>query len=193
MTEPKTKRGVNTKERIITASQKCFFEKGYHGTSINDITREAGVANGTFYIYFDTKLSLYQYLIDEYGKRVRRNSSIAISEAATRKEAERLGIKNFFEFVLNDQSIFNIVWESLYIDKDLFDDFYTKFSQSYVKQIKAAQLDGAIRDIDPHVLSYILMGITNFVALNSIVLKQEKNIDHLVDEVMKVLENGIYN
>ena len=192
MTEPKTQRGVNTKEKIVKAAIKCFFEKGYYETSINDITSEADVGNGTFYIYFDSKINLYTYLIDEYGKRIRRNSSIAITNAKNRKEAERLGIKNFFEFVFNDQSIFNIVWESLYIDRSLFDDFYTKFSQSYVKQIKAAQIDGSIRDIDPYILSYILMGITNFVALNSIVLKQEQNIDYLVDEVMKVLENGIY-
>lgn len=59
-------------------------------------------------------------------------------------------------------------------------------------RLQQAQLDGEVRDIDPKVLSYVLMGITNFVALNSLVLKQENNIDHLVDEIMKVLENGMF-
>ena len=61
-----------------------------------------------------------------------------------------------------------------------------------MNRLKQAQLDGEVRDIDPKVLSYVLMGITNFVALNSLVLKQENNIDHLVDEIMKVLENGMF-
>lgn len=190
--KPKTKRGEATLEKIIDAASAVFYEKGFHGGSIADITQRAGVGNGTFYIYFDSKLSVYRYLLVEYGKRIRAASNQAISGCANRKEAERLGIRSFFEFVLKDQGIFNIIWESLYIDKSLFDDFYTTFSKSYVSRLKQAQADGEVRDIDPKVLSYVLMGITNFVALNSLVLKQENNVDHLVDEVMKVLENGIF-
>ena len=190
--KPKTKRGEATLEKIIDAASAVFYEKGFHGGSIADITQRAGVGNGTFYIYFDSKLSVYRYLLVEYGKRIRAASNQAISGCTNRKEAERLGIRSFFEFVLKDQGIFNIIWESLYIDKSLFDDFYTTFSRSYVSRLKQAQADGEVRDIDPAVLSYVLMGITNFVALNSLVLKQENNVDHLVDEVMKVLENGIF-
>ena len=58
--------------------------------------------------------------------------------------------------------------------------------------MKQAQLEGEVREMDPRVLSYVLIGITNFVALNSLVLKQEHNIDYLVDEVMKVLEHGMF-
>lgn len=190
--KPKTKRGEATLEKIIDAARTVFYEKGFHDGSIADITRQAGVGNGTFYIYFDSKLSVYRYLLVEYGKRIRAKSNEAIAGCTNRKEAERLGIKSFFEFVLEDQGIFNIIWESLYIDKTLFDDFYTTFAKSYMSRLKQAQLDGEVRDIDPKVLSYVLMGITNFVALNSLVLKQEKNIDYLVDEVMKVLETGIF-
>lgn len=192
MIKPKTKRGEATLEKLIDAAAAVFYEKGFHGGSISDITRRAGVGNGTFYIYFDSKLSVYRYLLVEYGKRIRAKSNQAISGCTTRKEAERLGIRSFFEFVLEDQGIFNIIWESLYIDKTLFDDFYTTFSKFYVSRLKKAQESGEVRDIDPQVLSYVLMGITNFVALNSLVLKQETNIDFLVDEVMKVLEKGIF-
>ncbi len=192
MVRPKTQRGIDTKERIIRAAANVFYQKGYYGGSISDIANEAGVANGTFYIYFDSKLDLYKYLLSEYGKRIRANSSIAIQNAANRKEAERLGIKSFFEYVLKDQSIFNIIWESLYIDKNLFDEFYSTFAESYAQQLKKAQKKGEVSNIDPKVLSYVLIGITNFVALNSIVLKQEKNTTHIVNEVMKVLENGMF-
>ncbi len=190
--EPKTKRGKATLDKLIKAAAEVFYEKGFHNGSISDITRLAGVGNGTFYIYFDSKLSAYRYLLIEYSKRIRSHSHEAIANCTTRKEAERVGIRSFFEFVLEDQAIFNIIWESLYIDKQLFDDFYTTFSNSYVSRLKQAQADGEVKDIDPSVLSYTLMGITNFVALNSLVLKQEKNIDHLVDEVMKVLESGMF-
>lgn len=190
--KPKTKRGEATLERIISAASKVFYEKGFYGGSISDITREAGVGNGTFYIYFDSKISVYRYLLVDYGQRIRAKCNQAISNCKNRREAEREGIRCFFEFVLQDQGIFNIIWESLYIDKSLFDDFYTTFSKFYAARLKKAQDAGEVREMDAKVLSYVLIGITNFVALNSLVLKQEANIDYLVDEVMKVLENGIF-
>lgn len=189
---PKTKRGEATLEKILGAAREVFYEKGFHKGGIADIAKKAGVGHGTFYVYFDSKISVYRYLLVEYGRRIRAKSNEVISGCTNRKEAERLGIKSFFEFVLKDQAIFSIIWESLYIDKSLFDEFYTTFSESYVRRLEQAQLDGDVRDIDPEVLSYVLMGITNFVALNSLVLKQKNNVDYLVDEIMKVLENGMF-
>lgn len=190
--KPKTKRGEATLEKLIDATAAVFYEKGFNGGSISDITQRAGVGNGTFYIYFDSKLSAYRHLLKEYGKRVRARSTKAIEGCTSRREAERLGIRSFFEYAVEDPAIFNIIWESLYIDKTLFYDFYATFSKSYVRGLEEAQAAGEVRDIDPAVLSYVLMGISNFVALNSLVLKQEHDIDYLVDEVMKVLEHGIF-
>ena len=192
MIKPKTKRGEATLEKLVDAAAAVFYEKGFNGGSIADITRRAGVGNGTFYIYFDSKISVYRHLLQDYSKRIRSRSAKAIEGCNSRREAERLGIRSFFEYAVEDPSIFNIIWESLYIDKTLFYDFYATFSKSYVRGLKEAQVEGEVRDIDPAVLSYVLMGITNFVALNSLVLKQEHDIDYLVDEVMKVLEHGIF-
>lgn len=189
---PKTKRGEATMERIIQAASEIFYEKGFYGGSISDITRRAKVGAGTFYIYFDSKLSVYRHLLTEYGTLIRARSGAAIAGCHDRREAERLGIRSFFEYVMENQSIFNIIWESLYIDKALFDEFYTTFSNSYATQLQEAKLRGEVRDIDPQVLSYVLIGITNFVALNSLVLKQETDMDHLVDEIMKVLDGGMF-
>ena len=186
MIKPKTKRGEATLEKLIDAAAAVFYEKGFNGGSIADITRRAGVGNGTFYIYFDSKISVYRHLLQDYSKRIRSRSAKAIEGCNSRREAERLGIRSFFEYAVEDPSIFNIIWESLYIDKTLFYDFYATFSKSYVRGLKEAQVEGEVRDIDPAVLSYVLMGITNFV------LKQEHDIDYLVDEVMKVLEHGIF-
>ena len=42
-------------EQILAAARKVFREKGYDGTTIADIVKEAGVAQGTFYLYFSSK------------------------------------------------------------------------------------------------------------------------------------------
>lgn len=44
-----------TKERLIESARKVIIEKGFKETSIEDITKDAKVATGTFYTYFKTK------------------------------------------------------------------------------------------------------------------------------------------
>ncbi len=43
------------KEQLLRAARKVLDEKGYDRATVADIVREAGVAQGTFYLYFDSK------------------------------------------------------------------------------------------------------------------------------------------
>ncbi|MED5603536.1 MAG: TetR/AcrR family transcriptional regulator, partial [Pseudomonadota bacterium] len=52
---PKTARGARTRARILKAAEHTFGTLGYHRAGISDITRAAGVAQGTFYTYFAGK------------------------------------------------------------------------------------------------------------------------------------------
>ena len=52
------------KNEIINAARKFFFQKGYEQTSIQDIIDDLGIAKGTFYYYFTSKIDLLDQLID---------------------------------------------------------------------------------------------------------------------------------
>ncbi len=80
ITEPKTKRGLATRNKILKAAERLFGEKGYYNTSINDIAVKAKVAPGTLYIYFKDKYTLYQYLVTEYSHLLRSEISKKIKE-----------------------------------------------------------------------------------------------------------------
>jgi AcrR family transcriptional regulator len=54
-----------TKRKIFEASMKLFAEKGYEGTSIEEITSEVGVAKGTLYYHFTSKEEIFDFLISE--------------------------------------------------------------------------------------------------------------------------------
>jgi len=43
------------REQILSAARDVFREKGYESATVSDIVRRAGVAQGTFYLYFDSK------------------------------------------------------------------------------------------------------------------------------------------
>jgi AcrR family transcriptional regulator len=56
----------------MEAGIAVFAEKGYQRTKVSDVARRAGVAQGTFYLYFDSKKSLFLSLLDEFFLRLAR-------------------------------------------------------------------------------------------------------------------------
>lgn len=59
-----TKKGKETRNQIIEASEQLFMEKSVSKVTINDIVQRAGIAKGTFYLYFDSKETLVWNFID---------------------------------------------------------------------------------------------------------------------------------
>ncbi|MGC9064952.1 MAG: TetR/AcrR family transcriptional regulator, partial [bacterium] len=51
------------KEDILNSALKLFFEKGFNETSIDEITRLAGISKGSFYTYFQSKEDLLSEVI----------------------------------------------------------------------------------------------------------------------------------
>ena len=78
-------------------------------------------------------------------------------------DIEEVGLREWLKFVQANRYMYHIIWESLYIDKQLFTDYYVNFCRSYMRGIDAAKAAGEIRpDIDSEVLAYTLMGASNF-------------------------------
>ena len=60
------RRRAQTQARILDAARTCFAAKGYHHTSVDDIIRNAGVARGTFYLYFEAKRAVLSALLGQH-------------------------------------------------------------------------------------------------------------------------------
>ena len=59
-----TAQGLERKEQLLGASARLFAEQGYAATRIADIVKEAGVAKGLFYWYFENKEALYVAVLE---------------------------------------------------------------------------------------------------------------------------------
>ena len=192
---PKRKDGQKTFDHILMTAKKLFSKNGYQSTSINEIIEKSGIATGTFYLYFDDKFALYSYLLNQYRHSIRKAISEGIKDATTRYEKERLGIRAFLKFAWKDPLAYRIIWESMFVDQKLFKEYYVTFSRDYIRQLNQAVDTGELRsDIDLETLSYVLMGISNFVGLQVLFRETltEIDLDHLVDQVMKVLKDGMF-
>jgi len=56
------------REEILAAALKAFARGGYHGTQVDDVIREAGIARGTFYLHFESKHDVFAALVDRMLK-----------------------------------------------------------------------------------------------------------------------------
>lgn len=54
------------REQLVHAAASVFSDKGYRAASVSDIIEEAGVARGTFYLYFESKKDLFLELVELY-------------------------------------------------------------------------------------------------------------------------------
>jgi TetR/AcrR family fatty acid metabolism transcriptional regulator len=68
MSQDKT-RGIEKRERILQSAIKVFARKGFYNTRVSEIARQAGVADGTIYLYFKNKDDiLISIFTDRIGK-----------------------------------------------------------------------------------------------------------------------------
>jgi AcrR family transcriptional regulator len=56
----------DTRDKIIEAALNRFSEKGLHATKVSDIVKEAGVAQGTFYLYFKNKDEIFLAIVEKH-------------------------------------------------------------------------------------------------------------------------------
>ncbi len=192
---PKTKCGEKSFQKIIEAGRTLFAQNGFHATSINLIIEKANIAAGTFYIYFDNKLMLYLYLLNEYKINIRNASREAVKGLTNRYDIERAGIKAWLIYVFGNPLAYKIIWESLFVDQKIFMNYYQDFSDSYVHQLKKFVPSEVNPDLDLETMSFVLMGISNFVGLQVLFKDQitDQEIDFIVDQVMAMLSQGIFN
>ena len=58
------------RRQILDGARRCFLERGFDATSMNDITSESRVSKGTLYVYFEDKEDLIGALIDRERRQV---------------------------------------------------------------------------------------------------------------------------
>lgn len=162
---PATERGRQSRQRILDAAETIFGSKGYFQASIADIVREAGVAQGTFYVYFRSKQHVFVELLQSLAAAVQAAVVPAIASASDRIEEEELGLAAFFLVVHQRPHFYRIIRQAEFVDPDAFRNYYATFVPGYVKRTRQAMAKGTVRRMDPETLVYCMMGIADFVGM----------------------------
>jgi len=101
--------------RLLEAAEQVFTELGYHEASIVKLAEAAGVAPGTFYLYFGGKQEIFDELVEDLNRRVRHAMADAASRGRTRTEAERLGFEAFFRFTADHPGLYRVIRQAEFV------------------------------------------------------------------------------
>jgi AcrR family transcriptional regulator len=173
-------KGSRTRQRILDAAEKVFVDVGYHEASIVRITETAGVAQGTFYIYFGGKRELFEELVADLNRRVRRAMSEAAGSGADRLDAERAGFAGYFAFVAEHPGLYRIMRQAEFVSPGQLRRHYDRIVSGYTERLRAAMDAGEIPPGEPELMAWALMGLGEMVGMRWVLWHDNKPVPDAV-------------
>ena len=189
---PLSRRGERTRKRLLEAAEQVFADLGYHDASIVKITESAGVGQGTFYLYFRGKKEIFDELVLDLNHRVRRAIAEAIADAGSRHEQEILGFRAFFRFTAEHPALYRIIRQAEFVSPETLHRHYELLSEGYMAGLGRAIEAGEIRETDPEVLAWALMGMGELVGMRWILWEERDALpEHVADHFERIIRRTL--
>lgn len=182
-----SRKGVETRQRLLEAAEQVFGEIGYVDASIVKITEAAGVGQGTFYLYFASKQEIFDELVRDLNRRVRRTMKEASSKGATRLESELLGFGAYFRFTTEHPALYRIIRQAEFVSPKMLRYHYDKLAEGYVEGLRTAIERGEIGDIEPEVTAYALMAAGELLGMRWILWGDGAIPEHVSAELARIV------
>ena len=189
---PLSARGLKTRQKLLDAAEVVFAELGWHDASIVKITEAAGVSQGTFYLYFESKQELFEELVRDLNRRVRQAMSEGAGRGTTRAEAERGGFRGFFRFTAQHPALYRVIRQAEFVSPALLHEHYERIAEGYVEGLREAMDEGEVVAADPEVLAYALMAVGEMVGMRWVLWDHHQEVpDHVFEEMFAFIARGL--
>ena len=171
------------KDSLLDAAFGLFMENGFHKTSISDIVNQAGVAKGTFYLYFTDKYDLRNKLISHKAVQVFSNAYNALLNTEIKAFEEQIIfiIDHILTQFQEDHSL--VFFISKHLSWALFknslidapEDGQENIYEDYCRLLEGSGLHFN----DPEIMIYMIIELISGTSYNSILYNQPKPIEEL--------------
>ena len=148
------------RQELMDAAVHVFKEKGIGRTTVADITAAAGVAKGTFYLYFDSKEHLLGALKEQFIGEILENAAAVYSRVGQEDwesvlDAGVTSITDFF--IAREDMIYVMVQEGVTEEtKDLYAECERKVDEVFLTAIRLGVDSGAFGCTDPEMTARLL-------------------------------------
>lgn len=164
------------REQILSAARRCFIERGYHPTRMDDIAKEAGLSKGGVYFHFKSKQEVFSSLVDEeYGRSMEFLKSVRTGEGPMVEKMQVLATHylEYFSSAPDAPRFFVVMGEMALRDEALAAkllEMQSAFIDEGAELIGQGIDEGVVRPVDKQVVAAILKalldGLEGLTALN---------------------------
>jgi len=159
--EPKQKRAIEKKEKIIEAGFDLICKNGYYNTNTAEIAAQAGVSTGIIYQYFKDKYDILIEGLEKYGDNIffpmLKNKEIKFDK----KDFENL-LKNMIKHYMSNHRISNVAHEEImsmvHSDKKVA-EYYYKRELEMTNSIKELLIKNSFKDNNLYEKVHIMIGL----------------------------------
>ncbi|GIO24352.1 TetR family transcriptional regulator [Oceanobacillus sp. J11TS1] len=186
---------ANKKELILKSAYHVFKEKGLEDTRVSQIVKEAGIAQGTFYLYYNSKMDvlpdLAEQIISNYTQYLATYGNVKAGLEANL----RLAIDRIFEVNQLDRTIPSIVYAGITRsgDIDKWQVIYRPLYDLVAKYLEFAKENGEIReDIDAIYFSEFVISLIESTARGMILFQHSSaEVEKYKEELLSFTLNAV--
>lgn len=190
----------NKREKILKAAISSFAQKGYYDTSISKIIIKAGIARGTFYLYFENKRQIFDSILENLIVEIDRCiKKIEIGkERQNPLEQLKDNLRRIFTlFVENPELSRILLRHAAGLDKESdqkITEFYNNIADKIEDALKLGIKMGLIRDCNPGITSFLILGsIKELIEHVTLTMKSKSDINPVIDEILNFGLHGLKN
>ncbi|WP_457601482.1 TetR/AcrR family transcriptional regulator [Hydrogenivirga sp.] len=183
---------VQTRGRLIEAAKRVFSEKGYYNAQISHIIDEAGVARGTFYLYFKSKEEILKELLKEVVEELKERIRVVdLSRDPVEQVVEN--VERVIEFALEERELTRIVLQRN-SDPELFsviDAFFGEVATLIEHSLRLGIEMGLIRKCNTSLLARAILGALKEIIL-SLLDREEVDTYVVAREIIELGMRGVW-
>ena len=189
------------RDEIMAAAKEVFARKGFHETTIADIAKEAGLAYGSVYWYFDSKDELFHALMAVEESALRNHVAAAL--AALGVPAENVGqeaplraaVEATLEYFESDKATVKLLLRDPYALGERFEKhlggIYERFIDDIESFIVAAQERGEVVAAPPRMVAYTLAALVGQLAHRRLSTDDDVTAAQVADFVVALVLDGL--
>lgn len=183
------------RDMILEAGIQVFSKKGYHLAKMEEIAVAAGIGKATIYEYFNSKLQLFQEIMET---SLQRYSDTVSTEAISQMSFEAricMITQGHFHFCQQNRELSRIIfWDTEIFDEELKEWFYSKRKEKeeiLESLIEDAIQRGELRQVDTKLLTLMIGGILGQIWVPIVIEGWEVNPVLAAQQVTDMIMSGI--
>jgi len=166
----KSRPATDKRERILDGALKAFARKGFYNTKVSEIAAEAGVADGTIYLYFKSKDDLLISLFEDRMEWVIDRLTTELNTVAGVEERFRRAVELHFQLAIEEPDLAEFITVELRQSSKFMKEYKNPKFLDYLKLLERLVEDGQEQGVFRHDVEPRLLGRVIFGALDEVLL-----------------------